>query len=69
MKKNRGATDRITRILIAAIIASLYFTQIISGTIAIIALALAVIFVLTSWIGTCPLYLPFDIHTNQKNKK
>ena len=54
------------RVLVAAVIAALYYTQIISGTVAIIALAFALIFILTSFIGTCPLYLPFGINTNQK---
>ena len=66
MKKNMGSIDKMLRVLVAAVIAALYYTQIISGTVAIIALAFALIFILTSFIGTCPLYLPFGINTNQK---
>ncbi|MGZ3865662.1 MAG: YgaP family membrane protein [Bacteroidia bacterium] len=67
MKKNMGGADKIIRIVIAAIIALLYFTNVISGTLGIVLLILAGIFVLTSMVSFCPLYLPFGIHTN-KNK-
>ena len=63
MKKNMGSADRIIRILIAAVIAVLYFTNVITGTLGIILLALAGIFVLTSFISFCPLYAPFGIRT------
>ena len=66
MKKNMGTADRIIRIIIAVIVAILFFTDIISGTIAIILLALSAIFILTSVIGLCPLYLPFKINTGAK---
>ena len=56
MKKNIGTTDRIIRIIIAAAIAVLYFTNIIPGTIGIVLIAVAGIFVLTSLVSFCPLY-------------
>jgi hypothetical protein len=65
MKKNMGLVDRIVRISAAVIIAVLYFTNIISGTLAIVLLALVVIFIFTSLISFCPLYLPFGIRTNK----
>ena len=68
MKKNMGTVDRILRILIAAIIAVLYFTHVISGNTAMILLALAAIFLLTSFISVCPLYLPFGISTRGGKK-
>jgi hypothetical protein len=67
MKKNMGMADRIIRILAAVAIAILYFTHQISGTLAIILLAIAGIFILTSFISFCPLYLPFGIRTNKKS--
>ncbi len=67
MKKNMGMADRIIRILAAVAIAILYFTHQISGTLAIILLAVAGIFILTSFISFCPLYLPFGIRTNKKS--
>jgi phosphotransferase system glucose/maltose/N-acetylglucosamine-specific IIC component len=65
MKKNMGSLDRILRVLIALIIVVLYFTGIISGIWAIILLVLSGVFILTSLISTCPLYLPFGISTSK----
>jgi hypothetical protein len=66
MKKNMGTIDKTIRILIAVVIAILFFTKVITGTLGIILLALAVVFVLTSVISFCPLYLPFGINTGKK---
>ncbi|HQV79175.1 MAG TPA: DUF2892 domain-containing protein [Chitinophagales bacterium] len=66
MKQNIGTIDKLIRILIAIIIAVLYFTQMISGTFAIVLLALAFVFIATSAVGTCPLYLPFNFSTKEK---
>ena len=66
MKVNMGSIDRVVRIIAALIIAALYFTHIISGTVAIILLVIATIFILTSFISFCPLYLPFGISTKKK---
>ena len=63
MKRNMGTTDRIIRVIIAAIIAILYFTGTISGIVGIILLILAGVFLLTSLIGFCPLYAPFGLRT------
>jgi hypothetical protein len=61
-----GSTDKIIRIAIAIIIAILYFTNTISGTVALVLGAFAVIFLLTSLISFCPLYSPFGISTRKK---
>lgn len=66
MKKNMGSIDKGIRILIAILIAVLYFTKLISGTWAVILGILAIVFILTSFISFCPLYLPFGINTNKK---
>lgn len=63
MKKNMGSADRIIRIVVAAAIAILYFTHTITGTLGLVALLLGGVFVLTSLISFCPLYLPFGINT------
>ncbi len=68
MKNNIGTVDRILRILVAIVIGILYFTNVITGTVAIVLLVLAGVFILTSLIGTCPLYLPFGINTGAKNE-
>ncbi len=63
MKKNMGSGDRVIRFAIAALIAVLYFTGTISGTLGIVLLVLAGVFVLTSLVSFCPLYAPFGIST------
>ena len=63
MKKNMGSIDRTVRIIIALVIGILFYTNVISGTLGYILLALGAIFLLTSFISTCPLYLPFGIST------
>jgi hypothetical protein len=68
MKKNMGTIDRVVRILAAVILAVLYFTNIVSGTIGIVLLVLAVVFLLTSLISFCPLYLPFGLSTRKKEQ-
>jgi hypothetical protein len=69
MKKNMGTADKTIRILVAVVIAALYFTNAISGTLAIILGILAVMFILTSFISFCPLYLPFGINTSKKKRQ
>jgi len=66
MKKNMGSADKFIRVIIAAIITVLYFTDVISGTLAIILVILAAVFVLTSLINFCPLYAPFGISSRKK---
>lgn len=68
MKKNMGSADRIIRLILAVVIAVLYFTDVINGTLAIVLLVLAGIFVLTSLISWCPLYLPFGLRTTKQKK-
>jgi len=63
MKKNMGNADRIIRVILAIIIAVLYYTNVISGTVGIVLLVLGGVFVLTSLISFCPLYAPFGIKT------
>jgi hypothetical protein len=66
MKKNMGTIDKVIRILVAVVVVVLYFTHVISGVLAIILLALSAIFVVTSLLSFCPLYLPFGINTGKK---
>jgi len=66
MKANMGSTDKVIRILTALLIAVLYFTNLISGITATILLVIAAVFLLTSFISICPLYLPFGISTKPK---
>ncbi len=64
-----SSADKIIRLIVAAIIAVLYFTNTISGTLGIILLVLALVFVLTSLISFCPLYTIFGISTSKEEKK
>jgi fatty acid desaturase len=63
MKKNMGSADRTIRISLAVLVAILYFTGVIGGTLAIILGILAAVFVVTSFVSFCPLYAPFKIST------
>jgi hypothetical protein len=61
-----GALDRIIRLVLAAAVAVLYFTGNLSGLATIILGILAVIFVITSFVGFCPLYVPFGLSTRKQ---
>jgi hypothetical protein len=63
MKKNMSSLDRAARIILAIIFAALYFTGILTGPVGIILLVLGGVFLLTSLIGSCPLYALFGIST------
>jgi hypothetical protein len=63
MKKNMGTIDKVVRVTIAAIIAILYFTNVITGTLGIVLLILAGVFALTSLISFCPIYSIFGLST------
>ena len=51
-----GNIDRGIRVIVAIVIAALYFTGTLTGTLGIILLVLAGVFVLTSFVSFCPLY-------------
>lgn len=68
MKKNMGTTDKTIRLIIAALIIVLYYTNVISGTTAIVLGILGLIFVITSFISFCPLYVPFGFNTDKKKR-
>jgi hypothetical protein len=69
MKKNMGGVDKILRFIAAAIIIALYLLGKISGTLGIVLLVVAVVLLIVSLVGSCPLYLPFGISTLPKEKK
>jgi len=66
MKKNMGTIDRTIRFLLALTVVILYFTGAISGVAAAILGVFALIFVITSFIGFCPLYAPFKLSTRKQ---
>ena len=63
MKKNMGSADRIVRTIIAVVLGVLYYNEIISGTLGLVLVILAGIFLLTSLVSFCPLYAPFGLST------
>ena len=63
MKKNMGNVDRFIRITLAVIVAILFYSNVINGTLGIVLLVLASVFVLTSFVGFCPLYALFGLNT------
>lgn len=69
MKKNMGTVDRSVRVLVAIAVAVLYFTHVISGTWAIVLGVIAVVFLLTSFVGFCPAYLPLKLSTLGRTAK
>lgn len=58
-----GSTDKIIRLIVAAIIATLYVLGYISGTLGIVLLVVAVIFAATSFLNFCPIYKIFGANT------
>jgi len=64
-----GKVDRVVRILIALLIAILYSTNVIGGTLGVILLILGGVFVLTSFISFCPIYAPFGLNTCATKEK
>ncbi len=69
MKKNIGTLDRIIRTAIAIIVAILFFTGTIKGTLGIVLLIAAGIFLLTSLVSFCPIYTLLGIKTCKVNPK
>ncbi len=69
MKKNMSLLDRSIRTVLAVIIAILYFTNQISGFAAIVLGLFAIVFLLTSFMSFCPLYMPFKLSTLKKSEE
>lgn len=67
MTKNMGNLDRGFRLFVVLAIVAAYLMGQLSGTIAIVLGVVAVAFLLTSLVGTCPAYLPFGLSTRRKN--
>ncbi|MBK9096732.1 MAG: DUF2892 domain-containing protein [bacterium] len=64
-----GSMDKGIRILLAVLIAILYFTNQITGVAAIVLGIFAIVFLLTSLVGFCPLYAPLKLSTLKKEEK
>lgn len=66
MKINVGKFDKVIRILIAAIISTLYITGILSGTLGVILLLVGGVLLVTALVNFCPLYSLFGINSCPK---
>jgi mannose/fructose/N-acetylgalactosamine-specific phosphotransferase system component IID len=66
MQKNMGTTDKVLRLILAAIAVALAATGMLTGTLAIVAYVVAAVFVLTSLVSFCPAYLLFGVRTCKK---
>jgi hypothetical protein len=63
MKRNMSNTDRIIRVVLAAVFAYLYFGGVVTGALGVLLLVLGAVFLLTAVVAFCPLYAPFKIST------
>jgi len=63
MKRNMSDIDRIVRVVIAALFAYLYFGGVVTGALGIVLVVLGAVFLLTSVVAFCPLYVPFKLST------
>lgn len=68
MKTNMGRVDRTIRLVAAAVIAVLLILGLVKGTLAIVLAIVAAVFVITTFVGFCPAYVPFGISTKGKDK-
>ncbi|MBK6979136.1 MAG: DUF2892 domain-containing protein [Cytophagaceae bacterium] len=63
-----GLIDRGLRVLVALVLAFLYYNGTLTGTWGIVALVIAVVFLLTSLISFCPLYTVIGLNTSDKKE-
>lgn len=63
-----GFVDRLIRLLVAVVLTILYYMGVITGTIGIVALIVALVFTITSLVSFCPLYTVFGLKTCKKGE-
>lgn len=67
MTPNMGTADRIVRVLVALVVATLLASSQLAGTVALVLAVLSAVFLLTSAISFCPLYVPLGLSTRKKS--
>jgi len=67
MRSNMGTPDRVIRILLAALVVLLIASRTLTGTLAIVLGILAAIFLVTSAVGFCPLYVLLRLSTRKRS--
>jgi hypothetical protein len=66
MKKNVGTIDKVIRIVFAMAVIALFLTNVITGVLGIVLLAVSAILVITSMVGVCPLYILMGLNSAGK---
>lgn len=56
MGRNLSNIDRVLRVILAALIAYLYFSGVVTGAFGVVLLVLGVVFLVTAIVSYCPLY-------------
>jgi len=69
MKKNMGNFDRIIRLIIALGLSMAWYLGYLEGTLGIIGLVIALVFILTVLMGFCPLYTLVGISSCKVKQK
>ncbi len=66
MRQNMGTVDRLARVAFALVVAVLILAGQLTAVAAVVLGVLAGVFLLTSSVGLCPLYLPFGLSTRPR---
>jgi hypothetical protein len=61
MVRNCGTTDRVTRLVIAAVLGFFVATQLVEGWFAIVLGVIAALLAVSALLGVCPLYRLLDL--------
>lgn len=69
MTKNMGAVDRGVRILVALGVAVLFLTGRIGGAVAFVLGVVALVFLVTGFVGHCPGYVPLKLSTRKEREE
>jgi hypothetical protein len=68
MKANMGSADKLIRLLLAIVLILLFYFEVLTDTLGIVALIVALLLTVTSLINFCPLYPIFRINTTKKKE-
>lgn len=63
--QNETMADRIVRVVVGALLIYAWYAMLVTGVMAIVALIIGIVLVITGLVGWCPLYSLFGIGTRQ----
>ncbi len=66
MPRNMGSADRIIRTIVGLVMMALVALGYVGMPWSVVAAVIAIVFLLTSIVGFCPLYVPFGISTRRR---